>query len=67
MSKSITREQFITSWDNRCNSNFGLGHEDLPDLIYIDDYWYEGITKEEAKNALDDMLESMRDELSFYQ
>jgi hypothetical protein len=64
MSKSITREQFITAWDNRCNSKFGLGHEDLPDLIFIDDYWHEGIKAQEAKDALDCMLEEMRNEFA---
>lgn len=67
MSKSITREQFITAWNKKCIKTFGLGHEDLPDILFIDDFWYDGITTEEAENALDDMLESMRDEFGFYQ
>lgn len=67
MSKSITREQFINAWNKKCIKTFGLGHEDLPDILFIDDFWYDGITTEEAENALDDMLESMRDEFGFYQ
>ncbi len=67
MSNSITREQFITAWNKKCIKTFGLGHKDLPDILFIDDFWYVGITLEEAENALDDMLSSMRDELSFYQ
>lgn len=59
----ISKEAFIKAWDNKCARNFGLGCEDLPDVILIDDYWHELLTVSEAKDALSDMLESMSDEM----
>ena len=49
-------------WNKRCIRAFGLGYEDLPDVLCIDDYWYEGIDQQEAKRALDDMEEELRNE-----
>ncbi len=59
----VSREAFIKAWDNKCTRNFGLGYTDLPDILLIDDYWHDMLTVDEAKDALNDMLDSMRDEM----
>lgn len=61
----ITIEQFERAWSKRCTNVFGIGSEDLPDVLCIDDFWYEGMTREELKGALDEMELSMRQELHF--
>lgn len=61
----ITIEQFERAWSKRCINVFGIGSEDLPDVLCIDDFWYEGMTREELKGALDEMELSMRQELHF--
>ena len=59
---NISLEQFCIMWNKRCIRAFGLGSEDLPDLLCIDDYWYDGMNQQEAKAALDDMEQQMRQE-----
>jgi hypothetical protein len=59
----ITLESFIKAWDKKCNSSFNLSYMDLPDILLIDDYWHESMTKEEAVYALNDMMNAMKEEL----
>ena len=60
---NISFDQFINLWDRRCIKAFGLNYEDLPDVLCIDDYWHSDIDLQEAKLALDDMEQEMREEL----
>lgn len=59
---NISFDQFLVMWNKRCIRAFGLGYEDLPDILCIDDHWYDGMTQQEAKSALDDMEEELRQE-----
>jgi hypothetical protein len=63
MSNTISYEMFVNAWDKRCTRAFGLGYEDLPDIICMDDYWHDEMTRDECKDALNDMMCIMQEEL----
>jgi hypothetical protein len=58
----MTRDQFINAVDNKITRVCGLGYDDLPDTVMIDDYYYEGMEPEEYKQAVEccacDILEN---------
>lgn len=58
-------QQFICAWNKRCLKVFCLSSEDLPDILMMDDFFFEGMTKEDVVNALDEMEQLMREELNF--
>jgi len=59
----ITREEFIKRWNVKCHKCFGVGHEGLPDILFIDDYWYEGMDDDSALASLGDMTAEMMSEM----
>lgn len=63
MSNTISYEMFVNAWDKRCARAFGLGYEDLPDIICMDNYWHDEMTRDECKDALNDMMCIMQEEL----
>lgn len=52
-------------WDKHCERVFGIDASSLPDILCIDDYWYEDMSQQEAKDALLDMEQELREELHF--
>lgn len=62
MTGYITRSQFRKLWNHHCAKTFGLSADDLPDILCMDDYWYEEMTKDEATSAFADMEMEMRQE-----
>lgn len=38
---------------------------DLPDVICIDDFWYEGMEEKEAVLMLDGAIDDLKEELNF--
>jgi hypothetical protein len=62
---NISLEQFTAMWDKHCERRFGLGAIDLPDFMCIDDYWFEGMSMQQAKDAVEEMHQEMCDELHF--
>jgi hypothetical protein len=65
MTEYITRSQFRKLWNQHCTKTFGLGADDLPDILCMDDYWYEEMTAAEAKSAFADMEMEMRQDLGY--
>ena len=52
--RTNTREAFIKALDEKISAICGLGYEDLPDTVMIDDYWYEGMSGEAFVEAVSD-------------
>ena len=52
--KTYTREAFLKALDEKIISICGLGYEDLPDTVMIDDYYQEGMKGEEFVEAVSD-------------
>ena len=63
MNSIISYEMFIKAWDAKCIRAFGMEHEHLPDVICMDDYWHNEMTRDECKEALNDMMYIMQEEL----
>jgi hypothetical protein len=49
----------------RCHKELGVGLDDLPDIICIDDVWWENITESEAVKMIDGCIEDFRDDMGF--
>lgn len=60
-SLAISYDDFFRRWDKRCQDEFGVSADDLPDIIAIDDHWFDGMSVKESNDALDAMTEELRD------
>jgi hypothetical protein len=64
----VTRLDFRRALNLRCLNELGVGFNDLPDIINIDDVWWDKMTEEEAihmiESCIDDFQEEMGVELS---
>lgn len=58
-------QQFIDAWNKRCCKVFCLSSEDLPDILMMHDFFFEGMTHQDVAGALDEMEYLMREELNF--
>jgi len=59
----VSRSEFRRALNLRCNKEFGMGLNDLPDIICIDDNWWEHMPEKEALVMIDSCIEEFRDEL----
>ena len=62
---NVSRSQFRRALNFRCNKEFGMGLLDLPDIICIDDVWWEGITEKEAEQMIEGCIDDMKEEVGF--
>lgn len=62
---SISFEQFCKMWNKHCERTFGIGADELPDVVCIDDYWFECMSQQQAKDALMDLEQELRQQLDF--
>ena len=60
---TVTRGEFRRALSHKCAKEFGMGLSDLPDIICIDDNWWENITEKEAIIMIDSCIEEFRLEL----
>jgi hypothetical protein len=60
----ISRSEFRRALNLRCHKEFGLGINDLPDIICIDDVWWEMMTEKEAVVMIDSCIDDFRLECS---
>lgn len=60
----ITRAEFRRALNIHCYKELGLGLNDLPDIVCIDDVWWEGQTEKEAVKMIDSCLEDFKEELT---
>jgi hypothetical protein len=49
----------------KCYNVFGCSYSDLPDIVDLNDFWYEGIEEREAVIMIDGVIEDLAAELSF--
>lgn len=61
----LTREGFIKALDTRISNICGLGYEDLPDVVMIDDYYYEDMDKKEFIRAVKDCAATILEESGY--
>ena len=59
----VSRSEFRRALNLRCCKEFGMGLSDLPDIICIDDNWWENQTEKEALTMIDSCIEEFQDEL----
>jgi hypothetical protein len=59
----ISRSQFRRALNIRCNKEFGMTLNDLPDIINIDDNWWPQMVEREAIVMIDSCIEEFRQEL----
>jgi len=62
---TLRRSEFRKLLNIRCCNEFGLGLMDLPDIICIDDVYWEGITLKEANQMIDGCIDDIKDELEY--
>jgi len=62
---TVSRGEFRRALNLKCQKEFGMGLSDLPDIINIDDNWWEGITEKEAVVMIDSCIEEFKDELGY--
>jgi len=59
----VSFRDFKRALNIRCNKVFGLSYSDLPDVINLHDFWYEGIDEKEAVLMIDGIIEDLSAEL----
>ena len=60
---AVSRSEFRRALNLRCHKELGIGINELPDIICIDDHWYEGITEKESIQMIDGCIQDFKDEL----
>ena len=45
-----------------CIARYGLSYNDLPDLVFLSDYCWDGMTKSDVKASAVDVLEELKAE-----
>jgi hypothetical protein len=61
---TVSRSQFRQALNLRCHKELGIGMSDLPDIICIDDVWWEGITEKESVQMIDGCIDDFKLECS---
>jgi hypothetical protein len=62
---TVSRSEFRRALNLRCHKELGVSLNDLPDIIAIDDNWWEGQTEKEALVMIDSCIEELKDEMGF--
>jgi len=59
----VSRTEFRRALNLRCHKELGVGLNDLPDIINLDDVWWEYMTEREAGLMIDGCIKDFQDEL----
>ena len=62
---TVSRSEFRRALNIRCHKELGVGLLDLPDIINLDDVWWEGITEKEAIVMIDSCIQDFKDDMGF--
>jgi hypothetical protein len=62
---TVPRSEFRRALNLHCHKELGVGLMDLPDIICIDDVWWEGQTAKEALQMINGCIEDFKNELGF--
>jgi len=60
---TVSRSEFRRALNLRCYKELGIGMNELPDIICIDDVFWNGITEKESIQMIDGCIQDYRDEL----
>ena len=58
---TISRTEFRRALNIHCMKELGTGLSDLPDIINIDDVWWEGQTTKEALQMIKGCIEDFKE------
>jgi hypothetical protein len=61
--ETVSRLQFRRALNLRCYKELGIGINELPDIINLEDVWWEGITEKESVQMIDGCIQDFKDEL----
>jgi len=59
---SVSRSEFRKALNLRCYKELGIGLNDLPDIICLDDVWWENMTEKEAVQMIDGCIQDFKDD-----
>jgi hypothetical protein len=62
---TISRQDFRRALNIKCYKELGVSLSDLPDIIYIDDVWWEGQTEKEALQMIDSCIDDFKEEMGY--
>jgi predicted RNase H-like HicB family nuclease len=60
---TVSRGEFRRALNLHCQKELGVCMSDLPDIINIDDVWWEGQTVKEALQMIKGCIQDYKDEL----
>jgi hypothetical protein len=61
--ESVSRSEFRRALNLRCHKELGIGINELPDIINIDDNWWPDMLEKEAIVMINSCTEEFREEL----
>ena len=61
--EKVPRHEFKHALNLHCHKELGVGLMDLPDIINIDDVWWEGQTVKEALTMINSCIEDFKEEI----
>jgi hypothetical protein len=62
---TVPRSEFRRALNLHCHHELGVGYSDLPDIINIDDVWWEGQTVKEALQMIAGCIQDFKDDMGF--
>lgn len=62
---NVSRTEFMKALNIRCHKEFGIALNELPDIINIDDNWWQDMTEKDAIIMIDSCIEDIKDELEY--
>lgn len=62
---TVSFRDFKRALNIRCHKTFGLSYSDLPDVVNLHDFWYDGIEERECVMMLDGVIDDLKEELNF--
>jgi hypothetical protein len=58
---TVSRSDFRRALNLKCHQVLGIGLNDLPDIINIDDVWYEGQEEKEAVIMINSCIKELQE------
>ena len=62
---TVSRLDFKRALRLKVHKELSIDFNDLPDIVCIDDHWYEGMDERDAVIALEGIIEDIQDELNY--
>jgi hypothetical protein len=62
---TVSRSEFRRALNLHCHKELGVGYSDLPDIITIDDVWWEKITEKESLQMIKGCIQDFKDDMGF--